>query len=378
MIAAFLFASLLAAGQHIPPPAVGVPPPAADVPMPPMPIDRQRFVSFSPGAIDCGGVAVVPDRREEPYPSVGFAYSNDQPLPATGFYRLRFSIDGSGRPEDIAVDKDDLPHWIDRSDIMPAFAAWHFAAGAPRQGCVIAFAIHDYPISAAPPAEAMRYFAMKGGDRDLFERTIPKGSTCFQPNAPAELVRVWPDFETIPQPPGTRSFTMIGYDINRHGKPIHVHVVASDGNRVLDAKGVAAMKRSRYVNGARSGCTYPFRRTPIAPLKAPPSPDVAAFRPPDADCDGVGAWTNLALTTFPEAFRKRSIEGWAIVQYDVAPWGETGDFKVLKAEPAEAFGTQAIETIRRSTKPSSKRGYTGCVDKVAFKMTKPGSNETID
>ncbi|TPG43009.1 hypothetical protein EAH79_04080 [Sphingomonas koreensis] len=373
-----LFASLLVAGQLAPPP------PVADGPLPPGAFERHRFVTFEPGAVDCAGIAVTATREEAPMASVGFAYGSNQMSPARGFYRIHFSIDGDGRPIDIDHEgQDAVPGWIDASDVMPAFAAWRFAAAAPQTRCTIAFTIHDQPVSAVPPAEAMRYFALphvkRGDERDIFERTPPPGSTCFTPYAPAELVRVWPDFETIPQAPGTRSFTTIEYDIDARGKPIHVRVVASDGNRDLEAKGVASIKRSRFAKGARSGCTYPFRRTPIEPLQAPEGPKAGALRPADADCEGAGDWTHLGLLSFPEPFGKRSIEGWAIVRFDVAPWGETGDIKVLAAEPADVFGTQAIQTIRQSTKPVSKRGYTGCVQRVNFKMGKPGEpGKTID
>jgi TonB family protein len=376
MNAATLLASLLAIGQASPPLAV------ANDPPPPPRRSPQQFLTFDPGTIDCDGAAVMPERRELPNSAVGFDYAGARPLTANTSYDIRFAIDADGRAIDIAPDGDAVPNWIDTSDIMPALAAWRFAAGAPHGGCRIAFAIHAYPIDQAPPVAAMRYVSLPHGDRSadyaLFNRDALPGADCNDEPRPGELVRVWPDFDKIPQPPGTRSFAMIGYDIARNGKPTDVHVVASDGNPDLDRKSLASIRRSRFTGGARTGCRYEFHRIPIAPLPAPPSPDVAALRPADADCEGVGAWTHLGLQTFPEAFRKRSIEGWAIVEFDVAPWGETGDFKVLAAQPAEPFGQQAIETIRRSTKAPSKRGYTGCVDKVVFKMTRLGSDQTID
>lgn len=349
----------------IPPPP---PPPADALPE----AQRQRFVSFVAGPVTCGGAGVAPVTVEQPMSSTHFAFRTGDI--GTAPIVLRFTIDATGRPIDIALSDGDRPGGIDYSDVMPAFATWRFTSGTPRQGCTVAFAVDDRPVTAASPVAAMRYLALEGGDRPLFERTIPPGSTCFAPNAPPELVRVWPDFDTIPQRPGSRSFTMTGFDIDRSGKPINVHVLTSDGNRDLDAKSVASVRRSRFVKGARAGCTYPFRRTPNEPLLAPEGPKAIAFRAPGAQCEGAGDWTHLGLLTFPEPFRKRAIEGWAIVRFDVAPWGETGDFTVLKAEPAALFGTQAIETIRQSTKAPSSRGYTGCVEKVVFKMDKPNGD----
>ena len=90
-----------------------------------------------------------------------------------------------------------------------------------------------------------------------------------------------------------------------------------------------------------------------------------SLRPADADCEGVGDWTHLGLQTFPEPFRKRSIEGWAIVRYDVAPWGAVGNVKVLESQPSEDFGKQATIMLQNAALPPS-RGMTGCVDRVRY------------
>ena len=183
--------------------------PAPPVPPPPPPpsdalpeAQRSRFVSFVARPVTCGVSTVTPTAIEQPMPSTDYAF---RPVDiGRGAISLTFTIDATGRPIDIASSSRDLPDEIDVSDVMPAFATWRFAPGTSRRGCRVAFAIDDRPVTAASPAAAMRYLALQGGDRPIFERTIPSGSTCFTPNAPPELVRVWPDFETIPQRPGTR------------------------------------------------------------------------------------------------------------------------------------------------------------------------------
>lgn len=375
-------ALMLMAPQHVPPPVVQAPP--ATVPVAPRSDDRFRLATFDPGAVVCDSGLVVPTRRELPAVFGGYDWTNGQPRPPGAHIDIRFSIDAAGRAIDIAQADSALPNWVNAADVMPALATWQLAAGAPHQGCRVSFAERDVPAQEAPPALAMRYIALPHGanpaaERTVFERTVAPGSDCFAPVPPAELVRVWPDFDTIPQPPGTRSFTMVGFDINARGKPVGAHILASAGNGALDAASLTSIRRSRFVAGARVGCSYPFRRTPIEPLRAPDGPTAAALRPGDADCDGVGPWTRLGQLTFPEPFRQRSIEGWGIVSFDVAPWGQTGNVKVLAAEPAEAFGTQAIQTVRDSTKGPSRRGYTGCVEKVVFKMGRPGEPQrTLD
>ena len=71
---------------------------------------------------------------------------------------------------------------------------------------------------------------------------------------------------------------------------------------------------------------------------------------------------------FPEPFRRRPFEGWAVVRYDVAPWGATGNIEVLASEPAAAFGEQAKRVIASATKAPLSSGMAGCVDRVLFRL----------
>ena len=61
-----------------------------------------------------------------------------------------------------------------------------------------------------------------------------------------------------------------------------------------------------------------------------------------------------------------------MVAYDVAPWGEPGNIRVLASEPAEAFGTQAGNVIRTARLAPTQAGHTGCVDRVRFVMGPEG------
>ncbi|MDH7975227.1 hypothetical protein QH494_23835 [Sphingomonas sp. AR_OL41] len=70
---------------------------------------------------------------------------------------------------------------------------------------------------------------------------------------------------------------------------------------------------------------------------------------------------------FPEAYQHRAIEGWAILVYDVAPWGEIGNAPVVASELSEGFGTQALSLIRSAKVPTTQ-GLVGCVDPLRFKM----------
>ncbi|MGN6374578.1 MAG: energy transducer TonB family protein, partial [Sphingomonas sp.] len=294
--------------------ALVAPQPPMAVPPPPAPGMQKHFTRFVPSIATCDGIPVPPRETEAAMSSVGYAYSSEKPQP----YTLTFRIDSDGRPLDIRADGADDPRWIDTSDVMPAFSVWRFAAGQPHQHCSITFAVDDQPIETAPAEAVMRYFSLphseQGFYQDVLKRTEPANSTCFEPNYPPAMQLNYPNFETIPQRPGTRSFVMLGFDVDAQGRTTNVHVVSSDGNQALDAKSLAAMKQDRFVPEARRGCTYPFRRTANAPVPAPPMPDVDALKSADAKCDGKdGDWVDTPGLTFPEAYRRRSIEGWAII-----------------------------------------------------------------
>ncbi len=212
--------------------------------------------------------------------------------------------------------------------------------------------------------------------RDAMERIFPAGSTCFNP-APAVRSRVFPDFKSIPQRPGTRSWTMIGFDIDAKGRPVRVHIVATAGNAGLDRAATVAVGQSRFEARARSGCLYPYWRTG-EPLAAPPIPDTVAQNSADV-CPAEKEWDRSPTLSYPDAERRHGIEGWAIIGYDVAPWGATGNVRALASEPSGAFGDAGVRMIIGARKPASSHGYTHCVSRVRFvigRAGEPGPSDT--
>ena len=102
-------------------------------------------------------------------------------------------------------------------------------------------------------------------------------------------------------------------------------------------------------------------------MKAPAEPDLERFRSEGAVCPASkSARDQMPALVFPEPFRRRSIEGWAIVRYDVAPWGETGNVSAVAAEPASAFGQEAVRIVQQARLAPSPQGYSGCLDLVRF------------
>ena len=76
----------------------------------------------------------------------------------------------------------------------------------------------------------------------------------------------------------------------------------------------------------------------------------------------------MPALVFRGGFLQRRVVGWALIGYDVAPWGQTGNVRVLAAEPAAAFGEQALNIVRSARKETADTGMTGCVTMVRFVM----------
>ncbi|WP_232473814.1 TonB family protein [Sphingomonas sp. MA1305] len=298
---------------------------------------------------------------------------------STGLQRtltLTFRIDDQGRP--LSLRRESTGYVADAQDVMPAFAASRFAAGAARERCTVTFTDSRSPLSAAPVDDVRAYsvFPSATPTEAVWRRIRPAGATCYDPT-PDVLLRAYPDFAKLPEQRGALAWSMVGFDIERNGKPVAVRTVTGSSQPALDAAARQAVQRSRFVAGARTGCLFPYFKAP-ATLPAPIPPEEEAVRPAGATCPSKHGWVRAPQLTYPGRYRRRSIEGWAMIAYDVAPWGETGNVRVLSAEPTGEFGDAAMAMIRNASLPPSQAGYIGCVDRVRYVMSKPGAPERID
>lgn len=348
----------LAAAQSAPPaPPI---PPVITTHSPP------QLVDFIAGEASCGGAVQRPLVAERPMPGSDWGSSPN------GSVELRFAIAPDGRPLGIEGPGGRL----DAHDVVPAFAAWRFEPGPERADCRISFERVAGTIEDSDPATVARYAVLARPGTPGWNPTLasaafghfrPEGSNCRNPE-PRRIV--YPAFEKIDQAPATVSTSFLSYDVDAAGRPRNVRLLASDGNRELDRRSVAAIKASRYAPEARQGCNFHFYRNGPTPVPAPPAPGTTAFAESGGTCpdDQELAWKNLPPLVFPLEYRRRGIEGWAILRFDVAPWGAVGNVRVLAAQPALAFGEHAANIIRRGTKAESKTGRIGCVTRVHFRM----------
>jgi TonB family protein len=374
LVAGFAAAAQPAAPPVPPPPLVSGGP-FATVPLVP------AIVRFTAGPPRCGGEEQSAVVAEEPFPRAHLQMGASRRLAE---FRLRFRIDADGRPLGIAFEPLVEPgsEFHDARDVPAAFAAWRFAPGPERRDCTIRFTPVVERVDSARPESLFRFVALHrlSGQRPVgevgraaFERIKPADSTCYEPRPDPRLF-AYPPFQTMSQPQGTVSYSWVGHDIAADGRVRNLRLLAGSGNAELDRETVAALSRSRFQPGARRGCLYHFYRRERAPMAPPPLPDESGFRPAGATCPAEEPeWRSMPPLEFPEEFNRRGIEGWAILRYDLAPWGATGNVTVVAAEPAAAFGEQAARIVR-GAQAAAGPGYVGCTGRVIFRLPRDGKS----
>ena len=324
----------------------------------------RALVQWEPGEIRCHGASVTGQPIRRPWNQLAWL-GNQTPRALT----IRFAIDPTGRPVSLTREPADFVPLSD--DVEPALAASRFARQSPQQDCTVTYTMRSTPLAAADAQELMAYTVHPLSGRlpeEGWQRIREAGGDCLTNPQPQPLERHFPDFATIAATPGVRDWSMIRYDIDVAGRPRGATVLTGTGNRALDEAAMKAIRESRFTRGARTGCLYPYWRG-AAKLPAPEMPEaIRATKVEEGNCPDQHGWAVPPQLRFPEAYRRRSIEGWAVIHYDVAPWGETGNLKVVAAQPSDAFGAQALAMIRAARLPASRQGYTGCVDRVRFNM----------
>lgn len=346
------------ANSPVPPPIVTLPPTPA-----------RQLLAWMPGAATCGGRPVAAVGMRRPYLALTYP-SADTPKPVEYGFRL----DAAGRPLSIARTTPANVYVPFGDDIGPSLAASRFVAGGERNDCRISYTARRTSYAETSLDDLISYTLNPIGGRlprEGWAAIFPASATCDKPPRPAPLTQVFPDFDKVAGTPGVRDWTMLAYDLDAAGAPTGIRVLSGTGNAALDAAGAAALAASRYTNGPKTGCRFPYYRAP-AVLAAPDAPEKAASRPAASTCPRDIAWIKRPPLRYPEPYRRRSIEGWAMIAFDVAPWGGTGAIKVLASEPSADFGVAASQLIREGTITVSDAGFTGCVERVRFLMGKPG------
>lgn len=309
----------------------------------------------SDGPLDISGL-------DAPMANLAWASSNNVDSPVT----MRFRINENGRPLGI---KRDPAGFGTMADLTPSLAASRFAANAVRDECSIIYQPRRTSIADADLPDLISYsiFAQTRPPKEVFDRITAAGSDCNM-QRPVVLLRAFPDFAKIAPTSGRSDWSMVQFDIDASGKPVRLNIFATTGNKALDKASVNAVAQSRFAKGTKKGCLYPYWRR-AGTLAAPESKSPEAYRNEDSICPQKLEWKYQPALVYPENFRRRYIEGWAVIAFDVAPWGAVGNAKILASEPAAEFGELARQIVSASSTAPSKQGYSNCVEKVRYVMS---------
>jgi len=369
--AALAAAQLPAAAPPAPPPATRPPPAPHAGPTPPFappPVigvqparSPQLLLAWMPGEVRCDGTAVAAAIMRRPLTTLMW-----QVPEGSRTVTYRFRIDATGRP--LSIARDGGGYAAQAEDIAPSLAASRFPA-ADRRDCAITYTARTTPLAAAPVADLMSYAVtpLTGPlPRAGWNRIMPAGADCRTIPAPRILLRAYPDFDRLPATPGVRGWSMVGYDLDARGRPVRARTLEGTRNPALDAAAVRAVRASRFTPGARTGCLYPYWQNP-ATIAPPPLPDRIGTADTANHCPA-GEWVYRPTPVYPRAWHARGVEGWAIVAFDVAPWGEIGNVRAIASEPAAEFGQEALRLLRGARKAISTTGHVGCVERVRFAM----------
>lgn len=355
---------------------------------------KPLVVTFSPApshVICKDGSATVAE--SEPFlPGTAFQFRPDaKTTPQPKSYTLKFSIDGGGRALSIEGPGDgraeqsfESGSFEDSSDLEAALATWRFVTSRPLTGCTLAVAGTRIAAEAAPPimllamARAAHGFMFADG-ADLAKRALPAGSNCYKGPPLRPRTQSFPDWDRLRLRSGTISQALIAYDIDAAGAPINVRATASSGKATVDEELLRSVRDSRFAPTARAGCVAAFWETADPPLLAPRAPMSSMHRPAGSTCppDILKRLVFAHPQVFPPAFQRRNIEGWGLMGFDVSPWGEVGNVKVIDAQPGKAFGEAAMGLLREAKVKDAKVGYVGCVALTAFSMEGQMGNGAI-
>ena len=315
---------------------------------------EQRLITWMPSETRCGDeiVPVVSGRR--PYNDLGWTGAPPKPD-----MRYRFSIDADGRTHSIMAEETAPARGTSGG---PAVATTRYAAGQPRVSCRVSYRAVYTPFDQAGRAELASYVMTNRTPRLPREalNVLQEGDGCRDGTQP--LQRAFPEFATLPATPGVRDWTMIGFDVDPDGVPRNVRPLYGTGNEDLAKASADAVARSRFNAGPlRKNCSYPYWRA-AAILPAPALPEVES----NTVCDS-RAWKTPLNQSYPRAYSERMIEGWAVIRYDVASWGEIGNLEIVDAQPSMDFGVAAKRMLERASKEPGD-ALSGCVDVVRYVM----------
>lgn len=348
-----------------PPVAAGQPPVLRIAP-------RSQFWIAEPGEVRCSGKVIRPVTLVRPEPTT----TQWQPTQLV----VKFRIDANGRAYSIqpqfksAKAEQAYNTAAPAIDLEPSLAGSQFQTGAPQTACEVIYASHSVEAAKASMQDKFLWATSAEGSRgdeaDLTEMLVGN-STCNRQIYPR--VVHFPPFDEMLSRPGLNGKVLLIFDVDGSGVPINTRIGASTADAEAAAASLEALGKSRFAPKALTACLKIDHQTNNDVIPPPPMFEAAALRPEDSDClENGNHYLMVSDVPYPEGFERRSIEGWAIVRFDLTKDGAITNIKPLKAEPAAAFGIQAAGVVAAATPIAGTGAKHGCVTRVVFKLPEIG------
>jgi TonB family protein len=347
----------------------------ASVPLPPNdPSANTRVISFAPPpeTVTCASGtarrvegAPLPPKTWRVWTPPPVAVPNHAPPKPPTSQVFTFSINAEGRVTDLKGGGVGL--WSEEDQIA-ILASWRFAPGAPLSGCSLDAAPTAVPLAEAPPAKLFEIVAAEGRNAaPAVFQALNATDDCYKGVRRRPEIWAYPDLRPFDDKSVDPPWAVLTYDIDAKGATRNIKAALQHGDPALAKAAAAAIAKSRFLPGpARAGCRVVAKARPQ--LSAPPArPENGAFDRPEDKCDLTREQMNLsAPMAYPPAFARRRVGGWAIIRFDVAPWGEVGAVEVLAAQPTQAFGSPAQSLVRSARPKPSATGYHGCIVPIIY------------
>lgn len=334
--------------------------------------------------IACGGRAIRPTYAEDLRIEATRPLSTEKPATA-----LSFSVSQDGRTRDIRplpVERPSdivvIPNRLASDQDQAVLAAWRFADG-PHDDCRLTIRYVAKTVAQADKGDLFRYFAVtrtRGPMRDAVAARLAGaqadcGGDRRGNRAPRNVS--FPDNKVGQRPPpGGRAWTVLRWNIDAQGRSVDVETLGSSGDTAFDAETRRAVSETVVEGGAPlRGCVYNFYRNGER-LPAPEMPQ--RQDDPLKDCPAeVDArfQARAAPESFPAAFRERGVEGWAVVRFDLATWGQVGNVEVVDAQPAAAFGDAARRMIQSGRAAPADTAAVRCTVPIRYIMPGDGQDQ---
>lgn len=338
--------------------------------------------------VTCGGAAIRPTYADDLRIET-IRFGSEKPS-----VTLSFSITEDGRTRDISPSSAHMHPPSDEIVIsstpptdqeQAALAAWRFSGG-PRRDCSLTIRYAAKPLVEASKGDLLRYFAVtrtRGPIRDaVAARLAGPDANCGGERRGGRSPRTvsFPDYKIGQRPPpGGRAWTVVRWGVDAEGRAVDVETLGSSGDTVFDVETRRAVSETVVQGGAPlRGCVANFYRTGER-LPAPALPE--REDDPLQNCPAevrTRFQARGAPESFPAAFRERGVEGWALVRFDLATWGQVGNVEVIDAQPAAAFGDSGRRTVQTGRAEPSNTPGVRCVVPVRYVLpTNPVDGEPI-